>query len=115
MSSRNQSMLRALAAKATRQEAPGAAIAAQDEATYVRLHAGFFDTGAVPVFCNAHGAAAPTVDGDFAKGNGLPLTLSGAIPPSTMWTAASAIIDRRSYAQAKRRTLNQNLSKPMKT
>ena len=118
MSSRHSRRLRALAAKATHHGAPGVPIAAPDEATYARHHAVFFPSETAPGFCTAHGAAAHTVDGDLEKGNGLPLRYPGAISPSTMWTAASAIIDCRSSAQVKRRTLKSktlNTSEDMKT
>jgi hypothetical protein len=45
-----------------------------------------------------------TVDGAIGRRNSLPLTRLGAPSPSTMWTAACAIIERPKYAQAKRRT-----------
>lgn len=52
------------------------------------------------------GAAAHNVDGDTANPLPSATTSRRAIPPSTMWTAACAIIHRPRYAPAERRTLN---------
>ena len=91
-----------------RQEPVGATNAAPDSLTYARQHEAFSDSDrAAGVPATRAGAAAHNVDGDLVKWNSLPLLFLGAISPSTMWTAASAIIDRSKYAQAKRRTFNQ--------
>ena len=94
---------------ATHQAPVGATIAAPDSSTYARQHRGFFHIDrAARIPATRVGAAAHNVDGDLVNWNSLPLTFLGATSPSTMWTAASAIIDRPKYAQAKRRTLNHN-------
>ena len=94
---------------ATRQEAVGATSAAPDSLTYVRQHAAFFHIArAAGVPATRVGAAAHKVDGDIVQWTRPPLPLLGATSPSTMWTAASAIIERPRYVHAKRRTLNQN-------
>lgn len=83
--------------------------AAPDSPTYARQHAAFFHLDrAAGLSATRVGAAAHNVDGDIMKWNSLPLPLRGATSPSTMWTAASAIIDRARDAQAKRRTFNQS-------
>jgi hypothetical protein len=101
--------LRAVASKGTHQEAPGTTIPEQDKAAYARQDAAFFHIDSAAGIPATHvGAAAHTVDGAIVKRNSLPLTFLGATSPSTVWTAASAIIDHPRYAQTKRKTLNQN-------
>jgi hypothetical protein len=93
----------------TRQEPAGATIAAADSLTYARPHAAFFHSDrAAGDPAPRVGAAAHSVDGDIVNGNSLPPPLLTATAPSTLWTAACAIIERPMYASAKRRTFNQN-------
>jgi hypothetical protein len=103
---------RKVSCEATHQEAPGATIAAQDKATYVRQHA---------AFCTSR----PPAGLSATRTEQLPTMWTGTSkmePSATTVTAHNLAVhnvdssfsqDRLAqYAPAKRRTLNQKVQKP---